>query len=210
MLRFAFVILITSVLSTSTYAKSELKPAPVPVILIAGDSLSAGYGIMRKKSWPVLLQQRLQTEHYPHTVANISISGETTQGGLARFAPALKQHQPAIVIIELGANDGLRGLALKQMHDNLRSMIRQSRKIHARVLLIGMKLPPNYGPDYEQKFEQVYVKVAREEKVALLPFFFEGFAERREAFIDDGLHPTAETQPLLLDNIWPRLEPLLK
>jgi len=210
MLRFAFVILIISVLSTGAYAKSEPKPATAPVILIAGDSLSAAYGIIRKKSWPVLLQQRLQAEHYPHTVANISISGETTQGGLARFAPALKQHQPAIVIIELGANDGLRGLALEQMHDNLRSMIRQSRKIHARVLLIGMKLPPNYGPDYEQKFEQVYVKVAREEKVALLPFFFEGFAERREAFIDDGLHPTAETQPLLLDNIWPRLKPLLK
>lgn len=202
--------MIISVLSTGAYAKSEPKPATAPVILIAGDSLSAAYGIIRKKSWPVLLQQRLQAEHYPHTVANISISGETTQGGLARFAPALKQHQPAIVIIELGANDGLRGLALKQMHDNLRSMIRQSRNIHARVLLIGMKLPPNYGPDYEQKFEQVYVKVAREEKVALLPFFFEGFAERREAFIDDGLHPTAETQPLLLDNIWPRLKPLLK
>ena len=113
MLRFAFVVLIISVLSTGAYAKSEPKPATAPVILIAGDSLSAAYGIPREKSWPVLLEKRLQAEHYPHAIANISISGETTQGGLARFAPALKQHRPAIVIIELGANDGLRGLALE-------------------------------------------------------------------------------------------------
>ena len=180
-----------------------------PVILIVGDSLSAGHRIAIEQSWPALLVKKLQAEHYPYSVANISVSGETTQGGLARLAPALKQHRPAIVIVELGANDGLRGLALEQMRDNLRSMVKQSQDIHARVLLVGMRLPPNYGQDYEHKFEQVYAELARQQKIPLVPFLFEGFAERRDAFID-GLHPTAATQPLLLDNVWRGLQPLLR
>lgn len=180
-----------------------------PVILVVGDSLSAGHGMAMEQSWPTLLGKKLQAEHYPHVVANISISGETTQGGLARLAPALKQHQPAIVIVELGANDGLRGLALEQMRDNLRSMIRKSQDIHARVLLVGMRLPPNYGPDYEHKFEQVYAEVAGQQKIPLVPFLFEGFADRRDAF-QDGLHPTAATQPLLVENVWRGLQPLLR
>jgi acyl-CoA thioesterase-1 len=188
---------------------SATATAGQPVILIVGDSLSAGHGIAIEQSWPALLGKKLQAEHYPFSVANISVSGETTQGGLARLAPALKQHQPAIVIVELGANDGLRGLALEQMRGNLMSMVRQSQDIHARVLLVGMRLPPNYGPDYEQKFEQVYAEVAKQQKIPLMPFLFEGFAERREAFID-GLHPTAATQPLLLDNVWRGLQPLLR
>lgn len=181
-----------------------------PNILVVGDSLSAGFGIAIEQSWPVLLGKRLQENHYPHIVTNISISGETTSGGLSRLGPALAQYKPAIVIIALGANDGLRGLPLEQMRDNLRNMVRQCQARHARVLLIGMKLPPNYGPDYAQKFQQAYVEVARQHKIPLVPFLFAGFAEQREAFQNDGLHPTAATQPLLLDNVWHGLQPLLK
>lgn len=211
MSRSLFVIAITFLIAASSFdAIAAATPgSDPPAILIAGDSLSAGYGIPREKSWPALLAQRLRAERFPHTVVNISITGETTQGGLSRLPAALRQHRPAIVVVELGANDGLRGLALEQMRDNLRSMIRQSREAHAQVLLIGMKLPPNYGSEYGKKFAAVYAELAREEKTALVPFLFEGFAERREAFID-GLHPTAETQPALLDTIWPALRPLLR
>ncbi|MBI3524438.1 MAG: arylesterase [Betaproteobacteria bacterium] len=196
---FAFIVFIASTTSQAA-----------PVILVLGDSLSAGYGIAQDQSWPVLLGQRLQAGKYPYTVTNISISGETTQGGLSRLGPALKQQRPAIVIIALGANDGLRGLPLEQMRNNLDAMIKLSQSSRAQVLLLGMRLPPNYGLDYTQKFQQVYADLARQHKTALLPFLFAGFAERPEAFQNDGLHPTAASQPLLLDNIWRALKPLLK
>lgn len=179
-------------------------------ILISGDSLSAGYGIPQAQSWPALLAKRLTQEGYPYDVANISISGETTSGGLARLAPALRQHRPALVIIALGANDGLRGLPLAQMRENLRSMIRQSQAAQARVLLIGMQLPPNYGNDYTREFQQAFTELARQHKTALLPFLFAGFASERDAFQNDGLHPTAATQMRILDNVWHELRPLLK
>jgi len=180
-----------------------------PVILIVGDSLSAGFGISQEQSWPALLGKRLAKEGFPHTVVNLSISGETTSGGHARLAPALKQYQPEIVIIALGANDGLRGLALEQMRGNLAAMIRQSQQAHAQVLLLGMRLPPNYGADYAQKFQEVYRKLARQYKVGLLPFMLEGFADQRSAFQNDGLHPTAAAQTKLLDNVWGALRPML-
>ena len=211
---FAIVLLMSFTSFTSFTPLTLLSPAHAAdagtrSILIAGDSLSAAHGIAVERGWPVLLEQRLHTGNHPYRVINISVSGETTQGGLTRLAPALRQHRPAIVVIELGANDGLRGLPLERMRDNLLDMIRQSRAIQARVLLIGMKVPPNYGADYARKFHEVYVDVAHKTGVPLVPFLFEGFAEDRAAFID-GLHPTAATQPRLLDNIWPGLQPLLR
>lgn len=196
---FAFVVFVSCAASQAA-----------PVILVLGDSISAGFGIAQEQSWPTLLGQRLQAEAYPYAVANISISGETTRGGLSRLGPALKQHRPEIVIIALGANDGLRGLPLEQMRDNLRAMIKLSQASRARVLLLGMRLPPNYGNDYTRKFQQVYGDLARQHKTALLPFLFAGFAERSDAFQNDGLHPTAATQALLLDNVWRGLQPLLR
>ncbi|MBI5921773.1 MAG: arylesterase [Betaproteobacteria bacterium] len=181
-----------------------------PVILIVGDSLSAGFGISQEQSWPALLGKRLAREGFPYTVANISISGETTSGGLARLAPALKQHQPEIVIVALGANDGLRGLALEQMRGNLAMMIRQAQAAHAQTLLLGMRLPPNYGADYAQKFQEVYRELAQQYKSVLLPFMLEGFADQRAAFQNDGLHPTAAAQAMLLDNVWRPLRPMLR
>lgn len=179
-------------------------------ILILGDSLSAGFGIAQQQSWPNLLEQRLQTQGYPYRVANISISGETTRGGLSRLAPALKQHRPEIVVVALGANDGLRGLPLEQMRGNLSAIVQLSKNSHARVLLLGMQLPPNYGADYTRKFGQIYPDLARQHRITLAPFLFAGFADRREAFQNDGLHPTADAQALMLDNVWRGLGPLLK
>jgi len=183
---------------------------PAKNILILGDSLSAGFGIAQQQSWPALLDQRLKTDGYPYRVANVSISGETTRGGLSRLPAALGQQHPEVVIVALGANDGLRGLPLEQMRENLAAIIRLSKDSGARVLLLGMQLPPNYGIDYTRKFSQTYADLARQNKVALRAFFFAGFADRRDAFQSDGLHPTAEAQPDVLDNVWQALQPLLK
>ncbi len=180
-----------------------------PVILVMGDSLSAAYGIEQREGWVHLLQQRLQAQGYPHRVANASISGETSSGGLTRIGPELEKHRPAIVIIALGANDGLRGLSLKAMRHNLGSMIERARAQDARVLLIGMQLPPNYGPAYNRRFRQIFSELAREHDTALLPFLLEGVAERRELFLEDGLHPNAKAQPLILERVWRVLEDLL-
>lgn len=179
-------------------------------ILVFGDSLSAGFGIRQEQSWPVLLAQRLSAARYPYQVANASISGETTSGGVSRIGPAISQFKPAIVIIELGANDGLRGLSLQQMRANLREMIRLCQENHAQVLLVGIRLPPNYGMNYTQQFASIYADLRRQHKTALLPFLFEGFAGSRDAFQEDGLHPTAAAQPLVLDNVWHALLPLLR
>ena len=179
-------------------------------LLVFGDSLSAGYGIRQDQAWPALLDLRLKTQHYSYAVANASISGETSGGGAARFGAALARFKPSIVIIELGANDGLRGLQLTQLRDNLERMIRMSRAAGAQVLLVGIELPPNYGSDYTRGFAAVYTDLQRKHRVALLPFLFAGFATEREAFQADGLHPTAATQARLLDNIWRVLLPLLR
>ena len=178
-------------------------------LLVFGDSLSAGFGIPREQSWPALLADKLTQEGKPYTVINASISGETTAGGLARLSASLKQHRPAVVILELGANDGLRGLPVSVMADNLSAMIRQSRESGARVLLVGMKLPPNYGPDYVSRFEGTFPQVAKKEKAALLPFLLEPIAREAAAFQPDGLHPVAEAQPRLMNHVWKALKPLL-
>ncbi len=181
-----------------------------PVILVLGDSLSAAHGIDQRQGWVSLLQLRLQGDRFPHRVVNISISGETTAGGLSRLGPALARHRPAIVIIELGANDGLRGLPLAQMRGNLQAMIDRAKDRGARVLLIGMRLPPNYGPRYTRGFQDIYLALAKANATALVPFLLQGVSERREWMQADNLHPSAEAQPALLENVWPALLPLLK
>ena len=179
-------------------------------ILIFGDSLSAAYGIARSQGWVALLEDRLKRERVDYSVVNASISGETSAGGRARLDAALERHRPAVVILELGANDGLRGLPVAQMRANLAAMIEGAQKSGARVLLIGMKVPPNYGPEYAEAFERAYGELARRHKVALLPFLLEGFAEKQEYFQPDRIHPTAEAQPLIADRVWRALRPLLK
>lgn len=181
-----------------------------PVILVFGDSLSAAYGIPREQGWVALLQQRLVREGYPHTVVNASISGETTSGGLTRIAAALAAHHPAIVMLELGANDGLRGLPADNMHRNLAALVEQCRQNKARVLLVGMKLPPNYGPVYTRQFEQVYAAVADRYKLPLLPFLLEGVAGNAKLTQEDGLHPKSGAQLMVLENVWRALKPLLR
>lgn len=178
-------------------------------ILVLGDSLSAGYGIRPEQAWPSLLTQRLAERRIDYTVANLSISGETTAGGRSRLAAALATHQPAVVVLALGANDGLRGLSIEQMRGNLEAMISAAQKAGARVLVAGMRLPPNYGP-YADQFVQSFADIAKTKKTALLPFLLEPVATRPELFQADRLHPTAEAQPLLLEHVWPKLQPLLR
>ena len=181
-----------------------------PVILIYGDSLSAGYGLPQNTGWANLLAQCLEQKKLNYQVVNASISGETTTGGLYRIEQTLATHQPAIVIVELGANDGLRGLPLDATRSNLDGIIRACRKQNAKVVIVGMQLPPNYGNAYTEKFQRNYIALAKQYKLRLVPFMMEGFAGRRELFQADNLHPTVEAQPLILDNIWKALQPLLK
>ena len=176
-------------------------------ILVYGDSLSAGFGIAVSQSWPALLEQRVRTSG-TH-VANASISGETTAGGRARFAAALTHFRPTIVILALGANDGLRGLPVATMKDNLASMVALAKTHRARVLLVGMHLPPNYGPKYTQEFDAAFRDLAKREKIPLLPFLLEPIALDQNAFQADGLHPTAAAQPKILNHLWKSLKPLL-
>jgi len=179
-------------------------------LLVYGDSLSAAYGIGQKQGWVTLLEERLRQMHFDYTVANASISGETSSGGASRIAATLAQHRPRIVILALGANDGLRGLPVAQMRDNLAAIVRAAQKAGSRVLLVGMKMPPNYGPQYTRELEQAYATLARRYKTAFVPFLLDGIAGKRDNFLDDNLHPTAQVQPLILDNVWTGLAPLLK
>lgn len=179
-------------------------------VLVMGDSLSAAYGLAPQQGWVALTAERLKAEHPGWTVANASISGETTAGGASRIAAELARHKPAVVVIELGANDGLRGLGLEQTRANLELMVTAAKQAGARVLLLGMRIPPNYGPQYTQGFERNYRELAEEHAVALLPFFLEPIATDRGAFQADNLHPVAEAQPKLRDHVWPALAPLLR
>ena len=179
-------------------------------ILVYGDSLSAAYGLAPVAGWVSLLQSRLQQEGFDYTVTNASISGETTAGGAARIAAALADHKPAVVILELGANDGLRGLPLDAMRANLAQMLRASKKAGSRVLLVGMRMPPNYGPRYTRDFEKTYAELARKHKVAFLPHLLQGMDQKRDLFQADNLHPTAAAQAILLENVWTALQPLLQ
>lgn len=180
-----------------------------PTLLVVGDSLSAGYGLRPGEGWVSLLAQRLDREGYAYRVVNASISGDTTRGALARLPRALDVNAPALVVIELGGNDGLRGFPPEVMHDNLVEMIRLSRAAGAHVLLLGMRLPANYGADYTKKFHAVFVDIAADLEVPLLPFFLDGVALQPELIQDDGIHPNAKAQARLLENAWSSLQPLL-
>jgi acyl-CoA thioesterase-1 len=179
-------------------------------VLVYGDSLSAAYGMPRHQGWVALLEERLKRERPDYSVVNASISGETTAGGLARIGKALERHRPAIVVLELGANDGLRGLPVAAMKKNLGAMIERAQKAGARVLLVGMRLPPNYGAEYTRAFEQAFAEVARRHRAVLLPFLMAGFGDQEELFQPDRIHPTERAQPAVLKNVWAALDPLLK
>lgn len=181
-----------------------------PVILVYGDSLSAGYGIAQERGWVALLGARLETEGFHYSVVNASISGEITRGGLERLPPVLERTRPAVVILELGANDGLRGLPLAQMKANLGRMIELSQRAGGKVLVVGMKLPPNYGPQYTRAFEAAFEELAHRHHAALVPFLLAGIARDETLFQPDGLHPGAAAQAVLLDNVWKALRPLLR
>lgn len=177
-------------------------------ILVFGDSLSAGYGIAVEESWVSLLQQELQRTHAKYRIVNASISGETASGGRQRIAKALQQHRPAVVILELGANDGLRGFNIADVEANLGSIIKESSQARAKVLLVGIKLPPNYGEPYITQFQNIYPRLAEKHRVKLLPFLLEGVAP--EQFQADNLHPNKDAQPLLMRNVLNELKPLLR
>ena len=175
-----------------------------------GDSLSASYGLPQERGWVSLLQQRLHQEHKAYHVVNASISGETTSGGLYRIDALLANHRPAIVILELGANDGLRGLAVDATSSNLESMIQRAKRNGAKVLLLGMRIPPNYGPTYTEQFHRLFETLAKKYRIQRMPFLLAPIAGQREYFQADGLHPTAEAQVLLLDGVWMELRKMLR
>ena len=178
-------------------------------IVVLGDSLSAGYGITVQEGWVNLLAQRLASEGYGYKVVNASVTGETTLGGVSRLPRVLELHKPEIVIVELGGNDGLRGLPLATSRENLQRAINLVRGAKAKVLLVGMMIPPNYGPRYAQEFRDIFAGLATRNSVALVPFLLDEVALKPEFMQDDGIHPNAKGQPRMLENLWPRLKPLL-
>lgn len=183
---------------------------PSRTVLVMGDSLSAAYGLAREQGWVALLDARLAEEHAGWQVINASLSGETTVGGAARLSQALQEHHPAVVLIELGANDALRGLPLEQAQANLQSMIEASRAAGAKILLVGVQIPPNYGPDYTAALQSMYQDLATRNELPLLPFLLAPIASDLNNFQADGLHPIAAAQPAIRDHVWPALLPLLK
>ena len=184
--------------------------AAARTLLVYGDSLSAGYGLPKDKAWVRLLAERLKQQRIDYTVANASISGETTLGGLKRINATLAQHQPAIVVLALGANDGLRGHNVEAIRQNLEAIIEACRLSKSRVVLIGMRLPPNYGSAYAGKFHAIYLDIAKKHKLPLAPFLLDGFGDKPEWFQADGIHPAMRAQPVMLDTVWKTLAPLLK
>ena len=200
---------LTVLLAAFAYLGTAAAADKAPTLLVMGDSLSAAYGLKAEQGWVSLLSQRLADENRGWRVVNASVSGETTAGGAARIAGEIAEHAPALVVIELGANDGLRGLPTELAAANLDRMIAASKKAGARVLLIGMRIPPNYGPEYTAAFEAMYRDLASRHEVALLPFLMAPIAADRDKFLQDNLHPTAAAQPLLLAHVWPALLPLL-
>ena len=187
-----------------------VRAAEPPVILVLGDSLSAGYGLAPGQGWVSLLQQRLKKEGYGHRVVNASVTGETTDGGLARIDRALATHEPGIVILELGGNDGLRGLPVARVEENLGRLITKSRAAGAEVLLLTVSMPTNYGPKYTSEFQKVYADLKTRYDIGVGPLMSPEFAVKLAYFQQDGIHPNAKAQPLLLDNVWAQLTPLLR
>jgi len=182
---------------------------PANTILVFGDSVSTGYGLPQGTGWVSLLARRLAAAAPDYKVVNASISGETAAGGKRRIEGALEQHRPAIVILELGGNDGLRGARTDAIRADLESMVKASLRRKARVVFVGMRLPPNYGASYVQSFQDIYSAVAKKHPVAFVPFLFEGFGERQEMFQNDGIHPTGDAQSMMLETVWKTLNPLL-
>jgi acyl-CoA thioesterase-1 len=190
-------ILVFLLMSSPAFGADE------PTILIFGDSLSAGFGIDVDQSWGTLLQTRLQTQGYEHRVVNASISGETTEGGVTRIPAALERFDPALVVLELGGNDGLRGFPPERLQENLVSIIETAKGTGAKVILLGIRIPLNYGPRYSAAFEDAFRQAAAAQEIPWIEFFMEGIALNEELLQDDGIHPNAEAQPMLLDNAWP-------
>ena len=203
-------LLVLFVLGFACVSANGATPAETPVVLVFGDSVSAGYGLSRvEQGWVALLQTRLKQQEYVYQVVNASVSGETTAGGLARLPRALTLHQPRIVILELGGNDGLRALPIAQMRTNLARMVDLASAAGAKVLLLGMRIPPNYGPDYTEQFRSSYSDLARDEKLPWVPFLLNDIALVPDLMQADGIYPNELGQPRLLDNVWPALKPLL-
>lgn len=196
---------ITAVMTLLLWAQGAL----AGTVLVLGDSISAAFGLDIRQGWVSLLEQRLVAEGFDYQVVNASVSGDTSAGGLARLPTLLTEHRPDVVIIELGGNDGLRGQLPVQLQQNLAAIVQQSQKAGAKVLILGMRLPPNYGERYTTAFAEVYPNVANETGAALVPFVLEGIGGVPSMVQGDGIHPTAEAQPRLLDNVWPLLKPLL-
>jgi acyl-CoA thioesterase-1 len=203
-LKFALLFILLSFVPFSAFAQAG------PAIIVLGDSLSAAYGMEISQSWPSLLQERLTENGYSYRVFNSSITGDTTQGGLARLPRLLDKQQPGIVILELGGNDGMRGLPIEVTRQNLSSMIEQSQSAGATVILAEMRIPPNYGRTYTEKFNSMYTVLTEQYDIALLPFLLQDIALEPDLMQADGIHPTARAQPLLLDQVWTVLQPLLQ
>lgn len=203
------LLLIGLWLPTLTLGDEPAPPSSAPVILVLGDSLSAGYGLDPRQGWVWLLEERLRELGLPHRIVNASVSGETTTGGRTRLPALLAQYQPRLLVIELGANDGLRGQGMGVIRDNLTALIQYGRQSGCQVLLSAIRLPPNYGAAYNDVFQAMFQEVARIEGVPLVPDFLAGVAEDRNLMQADGLHPTAQAQPRILANVWPVLEPML-
>nr|WP_323118850.1 arylesterase [Burkholderia alba] len=198
------------VTASGAQAATGQPAAGAPVIVVLGDSLSAEYGLPRDTGWVALMRQRLAAQRIDYSVANASISGDTTSGGRARLPAVLARLKPSVVIVELGANDALRGVPLATTENNLRDIVAQAREARAKVLLVGMYVPPNYGPDYTQKFHRVYSTLSTDLRVPLVPFLLAGIENKPELFQADQIHPSQRAQGLLLDNVWPTLKPLLQ
>ncbi len=179
-------------------------------LLVVGDSLSAEYGLARGTGWVALLERKLQAQKFDMRIVNASVSGETSSGGRTRMPALLARHKPDIVVIELGANDALRGLPVAATDGNLRAMVKTVRAAGARVLLVGIRIPPNYGRDYAEKFFAMYGTISRDEQVGLAPFMLDGVAEKMDMFQSDRIHPLASAHPIILNNIWPHLLPILR
>lgn len=210
MIRRSILLWWTSLLAVGTALALALPAAAAArTLLVYGDSLSAGYGLPREQAWVNLLAQRLKQQQIDYTVANASISGETTLGGLRRINGALAQHKPAIVLLALGANDGLRGQNVETMQKNLEAIIDACHKAKSQVVLVGMRIPPNYGSQYANKFHAVYRELAQRHKLALVPFLLDGFADKPEWFQADGIHPALNAQPQMLETVWKTLAPLM-
>ncbi|NNJ90445.1 MAG: arylesterase [Gammaproteobacteria bacterium] len=200
----SFILFLTLVLIHPVFAAEKTS-----TILVMGDSLSAGYGLKPEEGWVNLLRLRLQQQNLNYRVINASITGDTTQGGLARLPKALQREKPDIFILELGANDGLRGFDISLTRNNLNHMVELAHAGNAKVLLLGIQLPANYGRSFREKFRQIFADVANQQQIAFVPFFLKGVAETRDLMQADGIHPAAEAQPVILDNIWPVLQSLL-